>query len=97
MKPIITVFESIHSDGLDKLLSFADVRVALGATREEQLVLSEISVAIIIKSVVQVDSLLLDSAPKLRVVARAGTGVDNINLEEADKRGIKILGSSPLK
>ena len=43
MKPIITVFESIHSDGLDKLLSFADVRVALGATREEQLVLSEIS------------------------------------------------------
>jgi len=91
MKPIITVFESIHSDGLDKLLSFADVRVALGATREEQLVLSEISVAIIIKSVVQVDSLLLDSAPKLRVVARAGTGVDNINLEEADKRGIKIL------
>jgi len=91
MKPIITVFESIHSDGLDNLLSFADVRVALGATREEQLALSEISVAIIIKSVVQVDSLLLDSAPKLRVVARAGTGVDNINLEEADKRGIKIL------
>ena len=47
--------------------------------------------AIIVRSETQVTADLMGGAPKLRVVARAGIGTDNIDLEEATRRGIPVL------
>jgi D-3-phosphoglycerate dehydrogenase len=47
--------------------------------------------ALIVRSETQVSAGLLAGAPKLRVVARAGIGTDNIDVEEATRRGIPVL------
>lgn len=47
--------------------------------------------ALIVRSETKVKTNVLSSAPKLRVVGRAGTGVDNIDVEAATKKGIIVL------
>ena len=49
--------------------------------------------ALIVRSATKVTAELLDKAPKLRVVGRAGVGVDNIDLEEATKRGVLVMST----
>lgn len=49
--------------------------------------------ALIVRSAVQVDDALLESAPKLRVIGRAGVGVDNIDAEAATRRGIVVMNT----
>ena len=47
--------------------------------------------ALITRSRTQVDAELLAHADKLRVIGRGGVGVDNIDLEEASRRGILVI------
>jgi len=49
--------------------------------------------ALIVRSAVQADAKLLASAPKLRIIGRAGVGVDNIDAEEATRRGIVVMNT----
>lgn len=49
--------------------------------------------ALIVRSATKVTPALLDKAPRLRVVGRAGVGVDNIDLDEATKRGILVMST----
>jgi D-3-phosphoglycerate dehydrogenase len=49
--------------------------------------------ALIVRSATKVTADLLDKAPKLRCVGRAGVGVDNIDLEAATKRGILVMST----
>ena len=91
MKPIITIFEAIHTSGIEYLAEFADIRLAYGVDRINCLKLTSESDAIVVKSVVQVDKELLGNSPRLRVIGRAGTGVDNIDVIEAKKMNIQVL------
>ncbi len=49
--------------------------------------------ALIVRSAVQVNAELLANAPKLRVIGRAGVGVDNIELEPATRQGIAVMNT----
>src|SRR5882724_2242082 len=49
--------------------------------------------ALIVRSAVQVDAELLEHASKLRVVGRAGVGVDNIDLDAATRKGIAVMNT----
>src|ERR1022692_2305523 len=49
--------------------------------------------ALIVRSAVKVDAALLEKAPQLRVVGRAGVGVDNVDLEAATRRGVLVLNT----
>nr|BAN21080.1 d-3-phosphoglycerate dehydrogenase [Riptortus pedestris] len=49
--------------------------------------------ALIVRSETKVRADILAAAPKLRVVGRAGTGVDNIDVEAATKKGIIVLNT----
>ncbi len=49
--------------------------------------------ALVVRSAVQVDAALLEHAPKLRVIGRAGVGVDNIDTEAATRRGIVVMNT----
>ena len=91
MKPIITIFEAIHTSGIEYLAEFADIRLAYGVDRINCLKLTSESDAIVVKSVVQVDKELMGNSPRLRVIGRAGTGVDNIDVIEAKKMNIQVL------
>ena len=49
--------------------------------------------ALVVRSAVQVDDALMALAPKLRVVGRAGVGVDNIDADAATRRGIVVMNT----
>ncbi len=49
--------------------------------------------ALIVRSATKVTPDLLEKAPRLRVVGRAGVGVDNIDLDEATRRGVLVMST----
>ena len=48
---------------------------------------------LIVRSATKVTAQLIEAAPSLRVVGRAGTGVDNVDLDAASKRGILVVNA----
>ena len=49
--------------------------------------------ALVVRSATNVTAALLESAPRLRVIARAGTGVDNVDVAAATARGIVVMNT----
>ncbi|HVZ20354.1 MAG TPA: phosphoglycerate dehydrogenase [Vicinamibacterales bacterium] len=49
--------------------------------------------AIVVRSATKVTAALIAAAPKLRVIARAGTGVDNVDVPTASTRGIVVMNA----
>ena len=49
--------------------------------------------ALVVRSAVQADAALLASAPKLRVIGRAGVGVDDIDTDAATRQGIVVMNT----
>ena len=49
--------------------------------------------ALVVRSATTVDEALIAAAPKLRVIARAGTGVDNVDVPAATTRGIVVMNA----
>jgi D-3-phosphoglycerate dehydrogenase len=49
--------------------------------------------ALLVRSAVQVDRLVLERAPRLRVIGRAGVGVDNVDLDAATEAGVLVMNT----
>src|SRR6185295_13776822 len=49
--------------------------------------------ALVVRSATKVTSAIMGAAPQLRVIARAGTGVDNVDLPAATERGIVVMNA----
>src|SRR5207249_1022885 len=49
--------------------------------------------ALVVRSATHVDARLLAAAPRLRIVARAGTGVDNVDVAAATARGVLVVNA----
>ncbi len=49
--------------------------------------------AIVVRSETKITRAVIDAAPKLRVVGRAGVGVDNVDVEAATQRGIVVMNT----
>lgn len=89
----VVVAEKISSSALDVLREPRWTVVTpelMNGTLSGQL---ESADALIVRSTVQVDGALLANAPKLRVIGRAGVGVDNIDLDAATRQGIAVINT----
>ena len=88
----VIVADKISSRGVQLLKEQPGWNVVL--TTKDNLV-AEIAdaQALIVRSATKVTAELLDKAPQLRCVGRAGVGVDNIDLEGATKRGIIVMST----
>ncbi len=53
----------------------------------------ETAAGLIVRSATRVDASVLDRAPDLRVVGRAGVGVDNIDVAAASERGVAVMNA----
>ena len=50
--------------------------------------------AILVRSATKIDAALIAAAPKLRIIARAGVGVDNVDVDAASARGILVVNAA---
>ena len=90
----ILVSESLAEDGLAILRGSAEVDARDDLSRSALLAALSDCQGLIVRSGTRVDRELIESAPSLRVIARAGAGVDNIDLDAASERGIIVLNAA---
>ena len=91
--PRILVPEKVSPDGLALLQAHYVVDNPLGLTKSALLEEIHAYDALIVWSETRVDAALLAAATKLKVVARAGVGVDNIDVPAATARGVIVVNS----
>ena len=91
----ILVPDNVNQRAIDILTAVPDFSVTApgGMTRAETLAAARTAHALIIRSATTVDAELLAAAPALRAIARAGVGIDNVDLEQADARGIVVMNT----
>ena len=87
----ILVASKIDPDTIVALQERHDVVCAFGAPHEELLSLIPDREALVFRSGVAISREVLDTAPDLRLIVRAGSGLDNIDLAEIERRGIRLV------
>ena len=92
--PTVLITDPVHPC-TGELLAEAgmEVRTALKKTDEELAVLARDVDAWIIRSGTRITAPLVAAAPSLRVIGRAGVGVDNVDVEEATRRGVLVINA----
>jgi D-3-phosphoglycerate dehydrogenase len=91
----ILVSDPLSKEGIEKLKSEDrfEVREAIGLDEDELIKLIPEYDALIIRSETRVTSKVIDAAVNLKVIGRAGTGVDNVDIEAATKKGIIVMNT----
>lgn len=91
----VLISDQIAPEGVQILQTNGDIEVTDGTSWSREQLLENIAPfhGLIVRSSTQVDQELIDAAPNLRVIGRAGVGVDNVDLAAATKRGILVINS----
>ncbi|HEY5046171.1 MAG TPA: phosphoglycerate dehydrogenase [Solirubrobacteraceae bacterium] len=90
----VLVKEKIGDSGIDLLREHFDVDLGVDWTDEQLLERIGAYDGILIRSATKLTAELIERATNLRVIGRAGVGVDNVDVEAATKRGI-IVANAP--
>jgi len=91
--PVVHVADPLAEDGLVLLRERCDVRVTQGLKEAELAPLLSDVDALIVRSETKVTASLMDKAPRLAAVGRAGVGVDNIDVPAATERGVYVVNA----
>lgn len=91
MKVIIA--DQINEKGIKELEEVAEVVVDTSITQEELINKIKDFDAIIVRSRTKVTRAVIEAAEKLKIIARAGVGVDNVDVEAATERGIMVVNA----
>ncbi|MEM7467094.1 MAG: phosphoglycerate dehydrogenase [Pseudomonadota bacterium] len=91
----VFVADKLADEGVDALKHYPELEIDFspGLSVAEAIPHAAAADAIIVRSETKIRGELLEAATKLRVVGRAGIGVDNIDLEATTERGIVVLNT----
>ncbi len=89
----ILISDGLHENGQAILRAQAEVADRNGITAGELQETLAAYQALIVRGRTQVSAALLEAAPRLKVVGRAGVGVDNIDLAAAQTRGVTVVNT----
>lgn len=90
MKKVL-VNEKVSPDALNILRKASEVVYMPSGDHEEFKRLVRDVTGVMLDTTIKFTPELMDSAPDLKVISRTGTGVDNVDVEAATKRGILVL------
>ena len=93
MTPVVLIAEELAPAALDLLAHDFDVRHVDGGDRTALLAALAEADAVIVRSVTQIDAEAVAAAPRLKVVARAGVGLDNVDVPAATARGVMVVNA----
>jgi len=89
----VLVADPISNEGIDILRSYAQVDIKPGLKPEELISTIGDYEALIVRSQTKVSAKVIEAGQKLQVIARAGVGIDNIDVEEATRYGIMVVNA----
>ena len=91
-RPCVLVLDPIHPDGVQLLQTGAEVHVHTGPALDEAALCDFIAPyhAVITRARTPLTARVMAAAPNLRIIARAGASIDNIDVAEAEVRGIEV-------
>ena len=91
----ILIPDSVDQVAIDILTQADGLRVTApgNMSREDTIAALADADAMIIRSSTKADAALLEAAPKLKAIARAGVGVDNVDLDAATAKGIVVMNT----
>ena len=93
--PKVLIADAISQRGVDELSRDGAIEavVKTGLSEKELVDLIPHFSALVVRSQTKVTADVLNAGTKLRVVGRAGVGVDNVDVETATRRGIIVLNA----
>lgn len=92
-KPVVLIAEELSPATLEALGPDFEVVNVDGTDRPALLAALATADAILVRSATQVDAEAIAAAPKLKVVARAGVGLDNVDIKAATNAGVMVVNA----
>ena len=95
MRHKILVSDPISEEGLKSLLDHDEFEVTIQTDLSEEELVNQIGSyeGLIVRSQTQVTEKVIQAASQLKVIARAGVGVDNIDIDAATLKGILVINA----
>lgn len=92
-KPVVLIAEELSAATVDALGPDFEVRHVDGTDREALFAALADANAILVRSATKVDAEALSHAPRLQVIARAGVGLDNVEIPAATAAGVMVVNA----
>jgi D-3-phosphoglycerate dehydrogenase len=91
--PVVLIADKLAESTVAALGDQVEVRWVDGPDREKLLAAVPDADALLVRSATTVDAEVLAAAPKLKIVARAGVGLDNVDVDAATARGVLVVNA----
>ncbi len=91
--PVVLIADKLAQSTVAALGDQVEVRWVDGPDREKLLAAVPEADALLVRSATTVDAEVLAAAPKLKIVARAGVGLDNVDVDAATARGVLVVNA----
>jgi D-3-phosphoglycerate dehydrogenase len=92
-RPVVLISEELSPATVDALGPDFDIRYCDGTDRTDLLGAVSDADALLVRSATKVDAEVLAAAERLRVVARAGVGLDNVDVRAATQSGVMVVNA----
>jgi D-3-phosphoglycerate dehydrogenase len=92
-RPVVLIAEELSPATVEALGPDFDIRTCDGTDRSALLAEVATADALLVRSATKVDAELLAAAPRLQVVARAGVGLDNVDVRTATQSGVMVVNA----
>ena len=89
----VLVADHVPEEGIEPLRDYAQVDLKFGIKPEELLSIIGDYDALLVRSQTKVTKEVIQAGKKLQVIARAGVGIDNVDVEEATHHGIVVVNA----
>lgn len=89
----VLVSEQLAQGGLERLREHFQVDVRPGLSQDELMAVIGDYDALVIRSATTVDAALIERAENLKVIGRAGIGLDNVDLDAATRNGVLVVNA----
>ncbi|MBO0854765.1 MAG: phosphoglycerate dehydrogenase [Nocardia sp.] len=92
-RPVVLIADKLAQSTVDALGDGVEVRWVDGPNRAELLAAVPDADAILVRSATTVDAEVLEAGKNLKIVARAGVGLDNVDVPAATERGVMVVNA----
>jgi len=92
-KPVVLIAEELSPATVDALGPDFEIRNVDGTDRSALLASLADAHAVLVRSATKIDAEAIAAAPQLKVVARAGVGLDNVDIKAATTAGVMVVNA----